>query len=325
MRAPEFWQEKDYTAKFAVRVLAPLGWAYGAITAWKAANAKPYRPNAKVVCIGNLTVGGTGKTPIAIAIARAIAERNKRAVILTRGYGGKMRGPGFIDATHDSAEEVGDEALLLSAAAPVIVSRDRAAGAKLADNERADVIVMDDGHQNFSLAKDLSIVVVDAETGFGSGAIVPAGPLREAIAPGLARADAVVLAGDGTPALPGFKGSVLRARLVPVDVFRLAGQRVLAFAGIGRPEKFFATLRAMGAEIIEARAYADHHEYTASEFARLRAKAQAGDATLMTTEKDYVRLTPAERQEVRFLPVRAAFEAPQSLEALLDRVCPRTP
>jgi len=325
MRAPEFWQEKDYTAKLAVRVLAPLGWAYGASVAWKAANTQPYRPSAKVVCIGNLTAGGTGKTPIAIAIARAIAQRNRRAIVLTRGYGGKMRGPGFIDPKHDSAEEAGDEALLLAGAAPVIVSRDRAAGAKLAESEHADIIVMDDGHQNFSIAKDLSIVVVDAETGFGNGAILPAGPLRENIALGLARADAVILAGEGSPALPGFKGPVLRARLVPVDVFRLAGQRVLAFAGIGRPEKFFATLKAMGAEIVETRAYADHHEYTASEFARLRAKAQAAGATLMTTEKDYVRLTSAERQEVRFIPVRAAFEDPASLEALLDRVCPRTP
>lgn len=325
MRTPEFWEEKDYTAKLAVAALTPLGWAYGATVSWKAANARPYRAAAKVVCVGNLTAGGSGKTPIAIAVARALIERQKRTFILTRGYGGKMQGPGVVDLAHDTFEEAGDEALLLAGAAPVIVSRDRAAGAKLADDDRADVIVMDDGHQNFSLAKDLSIVVVDAQTGFGNGRILPAGPLRENIAPGLARAQAVVLVGDGTPKLPGFGGPVLRATLVPVDAPGVAGQRVVAFAGIGRPQKFFATLRALGAEIVEERAYEDHHAYTAAEFARLRSRAKALDASLVTTEKDFVRLTPAEREDVRFIPVRAAFEDRAALDALLDRIAPRTP
>ncbi|HEX7726824.1 MAG TPA: tetraacyldisaccharide 4'-kinase [Rhizomicrobium sp.] len=325
MRTPEFWQEKDYTAKLAVALLAPVGWAYGATVAWKASNARPFRAAAKTVCVGNLTAGGSGKTPIAIAIARALLERQKRTVILTRGYGGKMHGPAFVDPAHDTFEETGDEALLLAGAAPVIVSRDRAAGAKLADNERADVIVMDDGHQNFSLAKDLSIVVVDGQTGFGNGHILPAGPLRENVSLGLARAQAVVLVGDGSPALPGFTGPVLRAKLVPVDAPGIAGQRVVAFAGIGRPEKFFATLRMLGAQIVEERAYEDHHAYTAAEFARLHARAKAQDASLVTTEKDFVRLTPAEREDVRFIPVRAAFEDRAALDALLDRIAPRTP
>ncbi|HEY2034648.1 MAG TPA: tetraacyldisaccharide 4'-kinase [Rhizomicrobium sp.] len=325
MRAPEFWDEKDYTAKLAVAALTPLGWTYGATVAWKAAHARPYRATAKTVCVGNLTAGGSGKTPIAIAIARALIEHGKRTFILTRGYGGKMRGPGIIDLAHDTFEETGDEALLLAGAAPVIVSRDRAAGAKLADSKQTDVIVMDDGHQNFALAKDLSIIVVDAETGFGNGRILPAGPLRENIALGLARAQAVVLVGNGTPKLPGFSGLVLRATLVPVDAPGVAGQRVAAFAGIGRPEKFFATLRALGAEIVEERAYDDHHAYTAAEFARLRSRAKALDASLVTTEKDFVRLTPAEREDVRFIPVRAAFEDPAALAALLDSAAPRAP
>jgi tetraacyldisaccharide 4'-kinase len=323
MRAPDFWQGRDYTAKFAISVLTPIGWTYGAVTAWKASHTKPHRAGAKVICIGNLTAGGSGKTPIAIAIARALIARRRNTVILTRGYGGKMRGPCFIDPAHDTFEETGDEALLLAAAAPVIVSRDRAAGARLADGERADVIVMDDGHQNFSLVKDLSIVVVDAETGFGNGRILPAGPLRENAALGLARAQAVVLVGDGSPSLPGFSGLVLRARLSPVDAPGIGGQRVLAFAGIGRPAKFFATLRALGAQVVEERAYEDHHAYTASEFARLRARAKSADAQLVTTEKDFVRLTPAERQDVRFIPVRAMFDDPAALDALLDRIAPR--
>jgi tetraacyldisaccharide 4'-kinase len=325
MRAPEFWQEKDYTAKLAVAALTPMGWVYGATVRWKAAHAKPYRTNAKVICVGNLTAGGSGKTPIAIAIARALIERRKRIFVLTRGYGGKMRGPAIVDLAHDTFEETGDEALLLAGAAPVIVSRDRAAGAKLADDERADAIVMDDGHQNFALAKDISIVVIDAETGFGNGRILPAGPLRETIQDGLARADAVVLVGNGAPDLKGFAGPVLRAQLVPVDAPGVAGQRVLAFAGIGRPGKFFATLRSLGAEVVEERAYEDHHAYTASEFARLHARAKAQNASLVTTEKDFVRLTPAEREDVRFIPVRAAFEDVKALNALLDSALPGTP
>jgi tetraacyldisaccharide 4'-kinase len=324
MRAPDFWQEKDYTAKFAAMVLTPVGWIYGATVAWKVQHAHPYRSSAKVVCVGNLSAGGTGKTPITAAIAQAFEQRKRRTVILSRGYGGKMRGPAFVDLAHDTFEETGDEALLLAGSASVIVARDRAAGAKFAEREGTDVIVMDDGFQNFTLEKDFSIVVVDAQTGFGNGRIIPAGPLRENIAQGLARARAVILVGDGTPALPGFRGPVLRARLVPRDVTGLSGQRVLAFAGIGRPEKFFATLRSLGAQIVETREYDDHYAYTASEFARLRAKAKAADAQLITTEKDFVRLTPAERQDVHFVPVRAVFDDPAALDALLDSIAPRT-
>jgi tetraacyldisaccharide 4'-kinase len=323
MRAPEFWEERDYTAKFAAITLSPVGWIYGATVAWKARHAHPYRSPAKVVCVGNLTAGGTGKTPITIAIAQAVERRKRRTVILSRGYGGKMRGPAFVDLAHDTFEETGDEALLLASAAPVIVARDRAGGAKLAEREYADIIVMDDGFQNFTLAKDLALVVVDAQTGFGNCRIMPAGPLREDIAQGLTRADAVVLVGEGSPALPDFNRPVLRARLVPVDVLGLQGARVLAFAGIGRPEKFFATLRSLGAQIVEAREYADHYAYTASEFARLRARAKAADAQLITTEKDFVRLTPAERQDVQFVPVRAMFDDPAALDSLLDRIAPR--
>ncbi len=325
MRAPEFWQEQDYTAKLAVAALAPLGWFYGATVAWKTAYAKRYRPDAKVICVGNLTTGGTGKTPIAIAVARVCLARNNKTIILTRGYGGKMRGPGFVDPERDSAAETGDEALLLAAAAPVVVSRSRAAGAKFAESEKPAILVMDDGHQNFALAKDLSIVVVDGETGFGNRHVLPAGPLRESVGQGLARADAVIIVGDGDPALDGFQGTVLRARLVPVDVLNLPGRRVVAFAGIGRPEKFFATLQSLGAVIVEARSYADHHAYTAAEIARLRAKAASEGARLVTTEKDFVRLTPPERQDVGFIPVRAAFDDPAALDAVLDRVAPRAP
>jgi len=325
MRAPDFWNGKDYTARFAVNALTPLGWLYGAVTALKASQAKPYRSNAKVVCVGNLTAGGSGKTPISITITHALTARGKQTVALTRGYGGKMRGPAFVDAKRDSAIETGDEALLVASATPTIVARDRADGARLAEANGAQAIVMDDGHQNFSLAKDLSIVVIDAETAFGNGRILPAGPLREAVAQGLARTDAVVLVGDGLPHLNGFKGTVLRAHLAAVDTLGLAGKRVVAFAGIGRPEKFFQTLRSLGADLVEAREYADHHAYTASEIARLKARANAETALLMTTEKDFVRLTQAERDGISYLPVRAAFDDQAAFDALLDRIAPRAP
>lgn len=318
MRAPEFWSGRDHTARLAIAVLSPIGWVYGASVAWKRDAAHPHRAHARVVCVGNLTAGGSGKTPVAIAVARALHDRGRNPFVLSRGYGGRTRGPALIDPARDTAHDVGDEPLMLAAAAPVIVARDRRAGADLADTSGADTIVMDDGHQNFVLAKDLSLVVIDAETGFGNGHILPAGPLREPVAQGLARADAVILVGDGAPDLKGYSGPVLRARLVPVDVLGLKGAPAVAFAGIGRPEKFFETLRALGAELIETRGFADHHVYSASEIARLKAKARG--ALLVTTEKDFVRLTPAEREGMNFLPVRAAFDDPAAFARLLDSV-----
>lgn len=322
MRAPEFWAGQNLTARVALAILSPIGWAYGASVRWKAMNARPYRPVAKIICVGNLTAGGSGKTPVAIAIARMLIERGLRVMFLTRGYGGRAKGPVFVNLARDRAADMGDEALLLAAAAPVIVSRDRAAGAKLADAEHADVVVMDDGHQNFSIAKDLSLVVVDAKSGFGNGRVLPAGPLRESVAQGLLRADAVVLVGAGSPDLGGFAGPVLGARLVPVDVHKLDGKQVVAFAGIGRPEKFFETLRGLGARLADARAFADHHVYTAAEIARLKRKARAEGAILLTTEKDYVRLTPTEREDISFLPVRAGFDDMTAISTLLDRIAP---
>jgi tetraacyldisaccharide 4'-kinase len=319
MRTPEFWDGVTVGSKLTAMALAPLGWAYSATVAFKAANAKPYRSSAKVICVGNLTAGGTGKTPIVIAIARALMERRLPVYILTRGYGGRVRGPTIVTSQMD-ASEAGDEALLLAAATPVIISPDRAAGAKLAEANSADVIVMDDGHQNFSLAKDLSIVVIDSDRGFGNGRMLPAGPLREPVQQGLARADAIILTGEGNFTPPKFTGPVLRARLVPTEGFELKGRRVLAFAGIGQPEKFFRTLRNLGAEIASAHAFPDHHVYRSHEMAQLREKSGAKNAMLITTEKDFVRLPPLQRQDVQYLSVRATFDNPNALSALLDGI-----
>lgn len=319
MRAPRFWTATDLASRLAAAALTPLGWLYGASVAYKARQAKPHRSKAKVVCVGNLTAGGSGKTPIAIEIARTLMRRGQRVVFLSRGYGGRMRGPSFVDPARDSAADCGDEPLLLANTAPVIVARDRIAGAGRADAEGFDWIVMDDGHQNFALAKDLSIVVVDAETGFGNGRVLPAGPLREPVGQGLSRADGVILVGTGSPALPGYDRPVLRAALVPSSQSDLAGKPVVAFAGIGRPDKFFATLRQLGASTAHAQGFGDHHSYTASELARLKAKARDNNAVLITTEKDYVRLLPPEREGIQPLPVRAQFDDAAALTRLLDQ------
>ncbi|HEX3808458.1 MAG TPA: tetraacyldisaccharide 4'-kinase [Rhizomicrobium sp.] len=324
MREPDFWSSASGGARVLRTVLSPAAWVYGKSVAWKAGRAKPFRARAKVICVGNLTVGGTGKTPVSIAIAQALAKRGLNVAILTRGYGGRAKGPLAVDREKDLANEVGDEPLIAAASVPVIVAHDRAAGAEFGDSHGADVIVMDDGHQNFSIAKDLSLVVVDAQTGFGNGRVLPAGPLREPVPQGLARADAVIMVGDGTPDLGSYKCPALRAHIVAHDKIGLNGKPAVAFAGIGRPEKFFNSLRELGADILETVAAADHHIYSASEIARLKAKARGSDALLITTEKDFVRLTPAERDGIDYLPVQAAFDEPAALEQLLDRVCPRT-
>jgi tetraacyldisaccharide 4'-kinase len=233
---------------------------------------------------------------------------------LTRGYGGSEGGPILASRGH-SATVMGDEALLLARTAPTIVARDRAAGARLAREKGASVLVMDDGHQNFALRKSLSLVVVDAETGFGNGRGIPAGPLREPVVQGLARADAVIVVGDGEANLKGYKGPALRARLAPEGA-GFAGREVFAFAGIWRPAKFVASLQESGANVIGSCFFGDHHAYAQDEIAQL--KMVAGGALLVTTEKDFVRLATTEREGIRVLKVVATFDDRSAMQALLD-------
>ena len=310
MRAPEFWQRCGPAAL----LLAPLGALYGASVAWKARHAKPYRAAARVICVGNLTAGGSGKTPVALALGARLKARGESVFFLTRGYGGTEPGPARVRPDGNAAR-MGDEALLLARTAPTIVARNRAEGAAHAAALGANTIVMDDGHQNFTLDKDLSIVVVDGESGFGNGRMIPAGPLREPVAQGLSRADAVVIMGNGDPDLGDYKGPVLRARLVAEgDAFR--GRRVFAFAGIGRPAKFLSSLKEAGAIVTGTRFFADHHAYRDGEIAAL--KARAGDAELVTTEKDLVRLNATDRAGTAALPVRVRFDDEAALNRLLD-------
>lgn len=317
MRAPNFWTGKSGAAGALSAALAPLGALYALFVHARMARAKPFRARARVLCVGNLTAGGSGKTPIAIALGLMLAARGKRIAFLTRGYGGRLRGPLRVDPTRHGAAEVGEEALLLAAKAPTIVARDRAAGAKLADSLGIDIIVMDDGFQNFQLAKDVSLIVIDAETGFGNGGLIPAGPLRERPEEGFKRADAVVLMGDGEPKRPPFAGPVLRARTLPTSPEALAGHAVFAFAGIGRPEKFFQTLRDMGARVLGTRAFSDHHRFTGIELAALKALAESVGALLVTTEKDFARIAESDRKAILPVPVHAVFEHDPQLSALL--------
>jgi len=318
MHPPDFWSRTDAAARLTSAILAPLGWVYGASVAYRARRTRPFRSRAKVICVGNLTVGGSGKTPIAMEIARLLLGRGSRVVFLTRGYGGRARRPRLVAAS-DRCSDVGDEPLLLAAVAPVIVSRNRAAGAKLADEQGFDIIVMDDGHQNFSLAKDLSFVVIAAGSRFGNGRMLPAGPLREPVAQGLQRADAVILHGDG-PSPVGQSLPLIESRLVPRDTASWAERRVLAFAGIANPERFFALLSKLGANVVEVRAFADHHPYSSAEITQLKSRALAENALLVTTEKDFVRLSVLEREGIEKLDVRVEFEQPEVIARLLDQV-----
>lgn len=328
MRAPRFWSNPPESPGLAARVLAPAGWLYGLATRWRLSRTVPQGVGVPVVCIGNLVAGGAGKTPTAIRIIDALAARGLAVHALTRGHGGTIRGPHPVDPRRDTAQAVGDEPLLLAAFAPTWVSRDRVAGARAAVAAGAQVLVMDDGFQNPALAKTLSVLVVDAGQGFGNGRCIPAGPLRETVAEGLSRADAVVLIGPADeaettqarwPMLGGLP--VLRGTLAPLATgLPLAGADVVAFAGIGRPEKFFATLRACGARLVAAHAFPDHATFAPKALRRLLAEARASDAMLVTTEKDAVRLPPAFRREVMALPVRLRLDDPAALEALLDRL-----
>ncbi len=321
MRAPEFW-DRDGTL---ARCLAPLGAAYGWVVAHRLAEADEYRPAVPVICVGNIVAGGAGKTPVAIALTRHLLAAGRRPHLLTRGYGGTEVGPRAVDPDRHDAARVGDEALLLAAEAPTWVARWRPDGAVAAVATGADIIVMDDGFQNGTIAKDLSLVVVNGAYGFGNGRTMPAGPCREPPERGLARADAMVIVGDDRTAAAALAEragvAVLHARLIPgPEGAELAGRKVVAFAGIGHPEKFFDSLKQCGARLVTTNSFPDHHPYARAEIEDLLAEAEANDAIAITTAKDRVRLPEDLRRKIAVLPVTLEWRDPGTLTPLLDRV-----
>jgi tetraacyldisaccharide 4'-kinase len=333
MKAPRFWWRPS--RGIAALALSPIGRLYGRAAARRIRRPASYRSSLPVVCVGNFTVGGDGKTPMALAIAAIILADGKRPGFLTRGYGGSADAV-LIDLARDDADDTGDEARLLAAVAPTAVSVDRIRGARLLEAAGIDVIIMDDGLQNPALGKDLSFVVVDAGVGLGNGLVTPAGPLRAPLPAQMALADVVVLVGEGNAelqvrSLAETAGKpMLRAKLQPVDAERWRGKCVHAFAGIGRPEKFFASLQSVGAEIVARSAFADHHRYTETEARQLIRSAELREALPVTTAKDHARLAGAGgiigslRDRAEVFDVRLEFAAPDALRPLLAEAIKRT-
>lgn len=325
MKAPAFWYRPP---RLASALLSPLAALYDGAGALRQRLVDGQAAGAPVICVGNLVAGGAGKTPVTLALAGRLLDQGRSPHCLTRGYRGRLRGPVRVDLAHHSAVDVGDEPLLLAAAAPTWVARDRVAGARAATAAGADVLVLDDGYQNPNLRKDLALVVVDGATGFGNHRVIPAGPLRERINRGLARADAVVLMGDdasGVADLAARRGlPLLSARLVAAgDTGWLRGADLVAYAGIARPEKFFALLEQLGGRLAVRFAYPDHHRFDADELMRMAELAAAAGAQLVTTAKDYARLPEEARPMTRVLAVRVHWDRPEALDRLLAGVLDR--
>jgi len=338
--APGWWSDGPGSRtparnRFAKAALTPVSWLYGAITPLRFALARSYHAAIPVICIGNFTAGGAGKTPTAIAVAEMLQQIEVYPSFLSRGYGGALAGPHLVNPDRDHAGKVGDEPLLLARHAPTVISRDRKAGAGVIEGQGADAIIMDDGFQNPQLAKDFSLIVVDAAVGAGNGAVIPAGPLRAPLGFQARRADALLLIGDGEAgealarrlALP-----LLRGALEPdADTSWLDGPPVIAYSGIGRPAKFFDTLERLGAQIVASYAFPDHHDYTPEDAKTLLTHAQQAQARLVTTQKDWVRMPEGEtavgalKAASQILPVRLALDAGSEdwLRAALKRLVAR--
>ncbi|MDY6408192.1 MAG: tetraacyldisaccharide 4'-kinase [Pseudomonadota bacterium] len=322
MKAPKFWY---YQKSVLGKMLNPLGRIYGWSVARRFKRVKPYQAGVPVICVGNLSVGGTGKTPVALAIGKMMQEMNIPFFFLNHGYKSKKKTI-IVDTIKMSALEVGDEAMLLAMEAPTVVDNHRARGAQLAERSGAKAIIMDDGFQNPSLIKTLSLVVVDGKTGFGNGRLIPAGPLRESVSRGLLRADAVIISGqdearvtdiirEQAPDMPIFTGHFEPDEKV---IQKWRGKKVMAFAGIGRPEKFFEMLKLYGVSVVKTAVFPDHYDYTQFDLDNLIS--EAGQLPLMTTTKDFVKVP--QNMKAKIVPVAGQFifDNPAELQSLLKGI-----
>lgn len=330
MRPPEFWNIREGRdgAPVIRTLLRPLAALYAWVGKRQRETTQSLDPGVPVICVGNATLGGTGKTPVAIYLLKSLRRLGVNAHVLTRGYGGRLKGPVPVNPRHTS-EEVGDEPILLARSGPVWVASARDEGAVAAVSEGADALIMDDGHQNMTVAKTLSLLVVDAEVGFGNGCVFPAGPLREPLKDALSRADAVILMKPE----PHYEIDIhLAAQLkdkIVIPAYLAAKSKpprgkLYAFAGIGRPNKFFDQLRRLGGDIVEEIPFADHHHYDAREVEGLFMLASEYDAALITTEKDHVRLPQGYRQGIHAFPVSVEFEDELTLRRLLHPIINRS-
>lgn len=322
MKAPDYWRRGG--GGLTSMMLRPLGWLYNVGSQMNQSAATPLKASIPVICVGNVVAGGAGKTPVAIDIGTRLTAAGIKLHYLSRGYGGTETGPHRVDGKFDRADQVGDEPILLSRVAPTWVARDRAQGAHALIEEGAEAIVLDDGLQNPTLAKDMSFCVIDGSYGLGNGRVIPAGPLRESLEDALNKTSVVVLMGDDeadirsqinsiSPQMP-----VLMATIKPdVSNLNLTSQPVHAFAGIGHPEKFFKTLLKLNCDLKKIIPFPDHHAFSGSEISQMVKEANADGAMLLTTEKDYVRLDPEWQDDVTALHVSLKWQNEALLDALL--------
>jgi tetraacyldisaccharide 4'-kinase len=325
MKAPFFWQKRKSALAF---LLAPFGFLYAYMTQRRLKKNTPYDAKTKVICIGNLSVGGTGKTPVCLALGDFFNKRGQKFFYLNHGYHSKKQNI-LINKDSLYTQGLSDEAFILAAKAPTIISKNRKEGALLAEKNGASLLIMDDGFQNPFLHKDFSFLVVDGEKGFGNGRVLPAGPLREPVDKGLARAQAVILIGqDKTGALDLLNKlfqkqkrslPILKATIQPAAslVDELKEQPLFAFCGIGRPEKFYATLTQAGLKIRRTADFSDHHLYTKKELDFLQDQAQKDGLTLITTRKDAVKLPAFFQEKIKVMDIELIFENEEQLTNLM--------
>ena len=312
MKTPKYWQSNSIVSK----LLLPLGLIYGVLTQLRLKIKRPKHADIPVICIGNITAGGTGKTPVSISIAKMLGTEMYHPYFVSRGYGGKLKNV-LVNNKKHSAKEVGDEPLLLSSQAPVIVNSNRYEGAQLAIKEGADVIIMDDGFQNPSMHKNLSFLVFDGTYGVGNGRLIPAGPLRETFKDGIKRADALVIMGkDKHDLAKRCNLPVFYAHTEAVQT-HINNSNVVAFAGIGHPQKFYHTLSSQGFNVVETIDFPDHHFYKKSELNAILAKAKELNAVVYTTSKDFVKIPTFMQDEFNVLEISVVWDNPEELMSFI--------